>query len=93
MEKLNWEIDNDRRGLEDRINKCRDVLPLAEQIMGLNIGISELLALHSAVYEKAEMERIPLDTAAYKVVEDIRDYSVRRPEKRARQTATADLHV
>ena len=75
MKKLKCEIDNDRRRLEDRIKKCKDVLPLAEQIMRLNVGIGELLAFHSAVYEKAEMERIPLDTAAYKVVEDIRDYS------------------
>jgi hypothetical protein len=27
------------------------------------------------VYEKADIERIPLDTAAYKTVEDIQDYS------------------
>ena len=39
------------------------------------MGISELLAFHSAVYEKADMERIPLDTAAYKIVEDIQYYS------------------
>ena len=39
------------------------------------MDIGELLAFHSAVYEKADMERIPLDTAAYKIVEDIRDYS------------------
>ena len=51
------------------------MLPLAEQIMGFNIGIGEILAFHSAVYEKADMKRIPPDTAAYKVVEDIRDYS------------------
>jgi hypothetical protein len=75
MKKVKWEIDNDRRRLEDRIKKCKDVLPLAEQIKRLNIGIAELLALHSAVYEKVDMERIPPDTAAYKVVEDIRDYS------------------
>lgn len=31
--------------------------------------------LHSAVYEKADVESMPPDTAAYKVVEDIRDYS------------------
>ena len=46
---------------------------LSEQIMRLDVGIGEILALHSAVYE--DMERIPLDTAAYKVVEEIRDYS------------------
>jgi hypothetical protein len=39
------------------------------------MGIGELLAFHSAVYEKADMERIPLDTAAYKIVEDIQHYS------------------
>jgi hypothetical protein len=53
----------------------KDLLPLAEQIMRLRIGIGQLLAFHSAVYEKADIERIPLDKAAYKVVEDIRDYS------------------
>ena len=53
----------------------KDVLPLAEQITQLKMGIGELLAFHSAVYEKADMERIPLDTAAYKIVEDIQHYS------------------
>jgi hypothetical protein len=43
--------------------------------MRLKVGIGELFAFHSAVYEKADMERIPSDSAAYKVVEDIRDYS------------------
>jgi hypothetical protein len=46
----------------------------AAQRPRLNVGIGELLAFHSAVYEKSDMERIPPDTAAYKVVEDIRDH-------------------
>ena len=53
----------------------KDVLPLAEQITQLNMGVGELLAFHCAVYEKADMEKIPLDTAAYKIVEDIQHYS------------------
>ena len=52
-------------------------------LLRLNIGIGEILALHSAVYEKADMERIPPDTAAYKVVEEGL-LIIRRPEKRAR---------
>ena len=75
MKKERWEINNDRRRLEDRITKVKDVLPLAEQIMRFNIGIGELLAFHCAVYGKVDMERKPPDTAAYKVVEEIRDYS------------------
>ena len=75
MKKERLGIEFDRRRLEDRIKKCKDFLPLAEQIIRFNIGIGELLAFHFSVYEKADIERIPLDTAAYKVVEDIRDYS------------------
>ena len=51
------EIEFDRRRLENRIIKLKDVLPLAEQITQLNVGIGELFAFHSAVYEKVDMER------------------------------------
>ncbi|MFY9795025.1 MAG: hypothetical protein WAJ93_04990, partial [Candidatus Nitrosopolaris sp.] len=34
------------------------MLPLAEQIMRLEVGIGELLAFHSAVCEKADIEKI-----------------------------------
>ncbi len=61
MKKLKWEIDNDRRTLEDRIKKCKDFLPLAEQMIRFNIGIGEIFAFHSAVCEEADMEKIPLD--------------------------------
>jgi hypothetical protein len=63
-----------RHILEGRIKKVKDVLPLAEQIIRFSIGIVEVLALHSAVFEKADAEKIPLDTAAYRFAEDIRDY-------------------
>jgi predicted RNase H-like nuclease (RuvC/YqgF family) len=75
LRKERMELDEERRAFEARIATVKDVLPLAEQITRLKMGIGELLAFHSAVYEKADMERIPLDTAAYKIVEDIRDYS------------------
>jgi hypothetical protein len=42
--------------------------------MRFNIGIGELLAFHSIVYEKADTEKIPLDTSAYGIAEDIRYY-------------------
>jgi hypothetical protein len=74
MKKERLGIEFDVRRL-DRMIKVKDLLPLAEQIMRLKVGIGELLAFRSVVYEKADVERIPLDTAAYKVVEDIRDYS------------------
>jgi hypothetical protein len=75
LRKEGMELDEERRAFEARLTTVKDVLALAEQITRLNIGVGELLAFHCAVYEKADMEKIPLDTAAYKIVEDIRDYS------------------
>jgi hypothetical protein len=74
MKKERLEIEFNRRKLESRIQKVKDLLPLAEQIMRLKIGIGELLAFHSAVYEKADAEKLALDTAAYRIAEDIREY-------------------
>ena len=60
MKKDRLEIQHDRHILEHRIRKVKDVLPLAvaltEQLSRLNIGIDELAAFHSAVYEKAESD-------------------------------------
>jgi hypothetical protein len=75
LRKERMELDEERLAFEAKLATVKDVLPLAEQITQLKMGTSELLAFHSAVYEKAEMERIPLDTAAYKIVEDIQHYS------------------
>jgi stage III sporulation protein SpoIIIAA len=75
LRKERMKLDEERLALEARLTTVKDVLPLTEQITRLKMGIGELLAFHSAVYEKADMEKIPLDTAAYKVMEDIRDYS------------------
>ena len=74
MKKERLGIEFDRRRLEERIIKVKDVLPLAEQLIQFRIGIGEVLAFHSAVYEKADMEKIPLDAAAYRIVEDIKYY-------------------
>ena len=50
MKKERIGIEFDRRRLEEKIRKVKDVLPLVGQIMRLKVGIGELLAFHSAVY-------------------------------------------
>ena len=45
---------------------------MCKQIVDLRIGIGELIAFHTAVCEKAEMLNIPRESAAYRVIEDIR---------------------
>src|SRR5207245_4204056 len=66
--------DNSKR-LEERMARCQSVLPLCEQIVRLRIGMGELLAFHTAVSEKAEMHNLSMGSAAYRVIEEIRDYN------------------
>ena len=73
--KLRHEADNDRQNLETRLEEVKDTLPFAEQLLQYGVGINEVLAFKLAVDEKADMESISRGASAYKVIEEIRDYS------------------
>jgi hypothetical protein len=45
------ELDIERRKLEDRMMECKDVLPVAEQLLQLQIDFDQFLAFHSALHE------------------------------------------
>ena len=53
----------------------KETLPLAQQLLQCDVVNSEVLAFMSLVDEKAEMERTSRGAAAYKVIEEIQDYS------------------
>jgi hypothetical protein len=57
MKKQRLGIEFDRRRLEERIIKVKDVLPLAEQIMRLNIGVRELALIILQCMRKRIKER------------------------------------
>jgi hypothetical protein len=59
MKKERRHIEFNRRLLEGRIKKVKDVLPLVEQLIQFRIEIGEVLAFRSAVFEKADVEKIP----------------------------------
>ena len=61
--------------LESQKGRYREVLPMCEQITRARIGFPELLAFHNAVAKKADLENLPRDTAAYRVMEDIENYN------------------
>ena len=46
-------------------------MPLCKQLVRLGIGFGEFLAFHTAVSEKAEAYHLLMETAAYRVIEDI----------------------
>jgi len=73
--RLRQEVDNDRQNLEARLEEVKDTLLLAQQLLQYEVGISEVLAFMLAVDEKADMEKTSRRAAAYKVIEEIRDYS------------------
>jgi hypothetical protein len=75
VRKLRLEVDNAWSTLKARLEEVKDTLPLAEQLLQYGVGINEVLAFMLAVDEKADMENIPRGAAAYKVIEEIRDYS------------------
>jgi hypothetical protein len=58
------------------MTRYRDLLPLCEELVSFGIGFPELLAFHSAVLKKADTENLRMDTAAYRVVEEIEDYTM-----------------
>jgi len=39
-----------------------------------SVGIGEILAFHSAVFEKVDVEKISLNVADYRIAEDVRYY-------------------
>jgi hypothetical protein len=60
---------------ESRAAQFRQVLPSCEQIVRFGIGIEESIAFHSAVIMRADMDRIPMGLAAYRIMRDVEDYN------------------
>jgi hypothetical protein len=73
--RLRQEVDHDRQNLEARLEEVKDTLPLAQQLLQYGVGVNEVLAFMLAVDEKADMESISRGAAAYRVIEELRDYS------------------
>jgi hypothetical protein len=75
VRKLKLDTDHDRLALEARLEEVKDTLPFAEQLSQYGVSINEVFAFMLAVDEKADMERISRRAEAFKVIEEIRDYS------------------
>ena len=61
--------------LAKRIYRHKDILPLAERIVAMRINTAGLLALEAAVNDMTEQYNIPTFTAAFRVMNDIKDYN------------------
>jgi hypothetical protein len=61
--------------LAKRMDKHKEILPLAERIVAMRINTAGLLALEAAVNDTAEIYNLPIYTAAFRVMNDIKDYN------------------
>ena len=68
-------LRNNCEMLAKRIDRYKDILPLAEKIVAMRINTAGLLALDAAVSETAEQYNLPIYTAAFRVINDIKDYN------------------
>lgn len=57
--------------LESRAARYRQLLPLCEKIVRFGIGIGELLAFHTAVMKKGDLEKVSYSTAAFVLMNGI----------------------
>ena len=67
-------LRNNCEMLTKRIDRYKQIHPLAEKIVAMRINTAGLLALDAAVSETADQYGIPISRAAFRVINDIRDY-------------------
>jgi hypothetical protein len=68
-------LRNNCEMLAKLIDRYKDTLPLAEKLVGMRINTAGLLALDATVSETAEQYNLPIYTAAFRVINDIKDYN------------------
>jgi hypothetical protein len=86
-------LRNNCEMLAKRIDRYKQILPLTEKIVAMHIGIGELLALDAAVNDAAEQYNVPISTAAFQVINDIRDYNKLGGLKKQLAALCAQVHA
>ena len=79
--------------LANRIDRYKEILPLAERIVAMRINTAGLLALDDAVYNTAELYNLPIYAAAFQVMNDIKDYNKLGGLKKQLAALCAQVHV
>jgi hypothetical protein len=58
------------------LQKCKDVLPLTEEIVALQIGVDELIAVKAMINLAVKLYNLPPLAATLRMLEDIRKYNM-----------------
>jgi hypothetical protein len=68
-------LRNNCEMLAKRIDRYKQILPLAEKITAMKISMVELLVFDDAVSDTAEQYNLPIPAAAFQVINHIKDYN------------------
>jgi hypothetical protein len=68
------QLKNNCKMFERRATRYQHILPISEQFVSFGIGINPLIAFNILVTETAETYKIPISTAAFRVIKEIEDY-------------------
>ena len=86
-------LRNNCEMLAKRVDRYKQILPLAEKIVAMRISMVELLALDDAVSETAEQYNLPIYAAAFRVINDIKDYNKLGGLKKQLATLSAQVYT
>jgi hypothetical protein len=74
-------LDKKEKGLENNctilsrmLDEYKEIVPLAKKIVGMNIGINELLVFDNAVNQITKQYNLPPSVAASRLLNEIREY-------------------
>ena len=79
--------------LAKRVDKHRQILPLAEKIMAMKISMVELLVFDDAVHDRAEQYNLPIPAAAFQIINDINDYNKLGGLKKQLETLSTQVYT
>ena len=86
-------LKNNCEMLAKRVDKHRQILPLAEKITAMKISMVELLVFDDAVYDRAEQYNLPIPAAAFQIINDINDYNKLGGLKKQLETLSAQVYT
>ena len=86
-------LKNNCEMLAKRVDKHRQILPLAEKLVALRINTAGLLTLDAAVNDAVEIYNLPVYSAAFQVINDIRDHNKLGGLKKQLATLRAQVYT
>jgi soluble cytochrome b562 len=94
LEQLEQNLAQERYALEEQkrqIMQVEELIPSAKQLKDIGIGFDQAIVWIDCIKEKAEIERIDLRTATWKLAQDLRAYRDLGGLSKAIQDATQQL--